>query len=111
MHLRPPILFLFASASFSQINDPSEVSEQMSAGKNTGWRIFIPHLTEKEVSAEWKKLMKDYDSKVEKVKKSDDLLAAGSIVPAFGNTQVDIYSQIRESKEGVLPYYVCRISG
>lgn len=74
----------------------------MSQGANNGFTILLPDTDQKTVKGLWKNLMKNYDSKVKKVKKSDDDLAAAARIGSIsGNGSVDVYSQIMESGDNV----------
>lgn len=74
----------------------------MSQGAHNGFTIILPDTDKKTVKNLWKDLMKNYDSKVKSVKKSDDDLAAAAKIAAISGTgTVDVYSQIEESGDNV----------
>ncbi len=74
----------------------------MSQGAQNGFTILLPNTNVKTVKNMWKDLMKNYDSKVKSVKKSDDDLAAAAKIAAISGTgTVDVYSQINESGDNV----------
>lgn len=66
----------------------------MSQGSNYGYSFVLPDLSEKEVKSLWKDLMKEYDSKPKKVKKSSNLMAEEVRVSSItGSGSMNIYSQ------------------
>ena len=66
----------------------------MSQGSNYGYSFVLPDLSEKEAKSLWKDLLKEYDSKPKKVKKSDDMMAADVRVSAItGAGSMNVYSQ------------------
>ena len=74
----------------------------MSQGAHNGFTVLLPNADVKTVKGLWKDLMKNYDSKVKKVKKSDDDMAAAARIGSIsGNGTVDVYSQIMESGDNV----------
>ena len=74
----------------------------MSQGAHNGFTVLLPNSDVKTVRGLWKDLMKNYDSKLKKVKKSDDDMAAAARIGSIsGNGTVDIYSQIMESGDNV----------
>ena len=65
-------LLITSSSLFAQIKKVDEVNASMTQGTNRGFKVLIPETSEKEVIKAWSKLMKDYDSKSEKIKKEDE---------------------------------------
>jgi hypothetical protein len=100
------ILLSFLVASFltftasSQITPAKQVAAEMSQGKANGWKIFIPKADDKAVNNAFKKWMKDYDGKVEGVKKSDDQVVPGVKLDFLGEGSYTLYYQTKETKEG-----------
>jgi len=74
----------------------------MSQGAQNGFSILLPDTNVKTVKSLWKDLMKNYDSKVKGVKKTDDQLAAAAKIASIsGSGTVDVYSQIESSGDNV----------
>ena len=63
------ILFLFNFNLYAQIGKVEEINATMSQGTNRGLKVLIPETSQKETIKTWSKLMKDYESKNEKIKK------------------------------------------
>lgn len=94
------ILLISSSYSYSQIQAPNQVNVKMSQGDQTGWRVLLPELSEKEVENAWKKAMKDLGAKFDKVKKSDDKISEGANMPSVSPSPINIYVQFQEDKKG-----------
>ncbi|MBT8326677.1 MAG: hypothetical protein KJP21_03075, partial [Bacteroidia bacterium] len=62
------LTILVSISGFAQIGNVEEINGDMSKGKNRGFKVLIPEVTEKEAIKSWGKLMKSYDSKTSKVK-------------------------------------------
>ena len=70
------VIFIFSSFNlFAQIGKVEEINAKMSQGTNRGLKVLIPETTQKESIKAWSKLMKDYDSKNEKMKKHAEYLS------------------------------------
>ena len=95
------ILSICAPSAICQISPAKEVAVEMSQGKANGWKIFIPKADEKEVNNAFKKWMKDYDGKIEGVKKSDDQVVPGVKLDFLGEGTYTVYFQTKETKEGI----------
>jgi len=88
------------SLGFSQIKSPSEVRVAMSKGTANGWKIFVPKNDAKMLQAGWRKFCKNYDARVEKIKKTDEYLAELVSIPSIGATTYNLYAQFEETPEG-----------
>jgi len=74
----------------------------MSLGSHPGYSMVLDEISEKEVKSLWKSLMKEYDSKPKRVKKSDDMLAQEVRISSItGTGAMNIYSQTVKSGNGV----------
>jgi len=94
-------LLITSSSLFAQIKKVDEVNASMTQGTNRGFKVLIPETSEKEVIKAWSKLMKDYDSKSEKIKKEDEYLSPDASIPSIGERALNVYSQFQETPEGV----------
>ncbi|MDG1045069.1 MAG: hypothetical protein P8P81_00535 [Bacteroidia bacterium] len=96
------VIFIFSSFNlFAQIGKVEEINAKMSQGTNRGLKVLIPETTQKESIKAWSKLMKDYDSKNEKMKKHTEYLSSNASIPSLGEKNIDVYSQFQETPEGV----------
>jgi hypothetical protein len=95
-------IYIFSSFNlFAQISKVEEINASMSQGTNRGLKVLIPETTQKESIKAWSKLMKDYDSKNEKMKKHAEYLSSNANIPSLGEKTIDVYSQFQETPEGV----------
>lgn len=94
-------LLLITSFGFAQIQDAKEINLKMSEGVQQGWKILIPFTNEKEAIKAWSKLMKDYDSKTDKVKKNEEYKSETALIPSLSERVVVVYAQFNETPEGV----------
>ena len=75
-------IYIFSSFNlFAQISKVEEINAKMSQGTNRGLKVLIPETTQKESIKAWSKLMKDYDSKNEKMKKHAEYLSSNANIP------------------------------
>jgi hypothetical protein len=91
---------LFTSTLWAQIKEVEEVKGSMSQGQQNGLKVLVPETKEKDAQKAWTKLMKDYESKTEKVKKTDEYLSVDAKIPALGERPVNVYSIFQETPEG-----------
>ena len=94
-------ILIFNLNLFAQIDKVKEVNARMSQGTNRGLKVLIPETSLKEAIKAWSKLMKDYESKNEKIKKETDYLSPDAKIPALGEHLINVYSQFQETTEGV----------
>lgn len=92
--------FFISSFSIAQVQDAKEINLKMSKGVQQGWKILIPNATAKESIKKWGKLMKDYDSKTDKVKKHDEYVSSTALIPSLSERTVVVYAQFNETPEG-----------
>ena len=95
------ILFLFNFNLYAQIGKVEEINATMSQGTNRGLKVLIPETSQKETIKTWSKLMKDYESKNEKIRKETDYLSPDAQIPSLGEQPINVYSQFQETPEGV----------
>lgn len=95
------IISLFYFTGYTQVSDAKEVSVEMSEGKQQGWKFLIPSADRKLALKSWEKLMKEYDSKTEKVKKGEEYVSSNAIIPALSEREIVVYAQFDETPEGV----------
>ena len=88
------------SALFAQIKKVDEVNAAMTQGTNRGFKVLIPETSEKEVIKAWSKLMKDYDTKTEKIKREEEYLSPDASIPSLGEKPINVYAQFKETQEG-----------
>lgn len=86
---------------FAQVKKVDEVNAGMSQGVNRGFKVLVPETTEKEVVKAWEKLMKEYDAKTDRVKKSEDYISPDANIPALGERLINVYTQYQATPEGV----------
>lgn len=91
----------FNSSLFAQIGIVQEINTSMSNGTNRGFKVLIPEAYQKETLKSWSKLMKNYNSKNEKIKKEIDYLSPDAQIPSLGEQSLDVYSQFQETPEGI----------
>src|SRR6056300_1505401 len=94
-------ILIFNLNLFAQIDKVKEVNARMSQGTNRGLKVLIPEASLKDAIKAWSKLMKDYESKNEKIKKETDYLSPDAKIPALGEHLINVYSQFQETTEGV----------
>ena len=92
-------ILIFNLNLFAQIDKVKEVNARMSQGTNRGLKVLIPETSLKEAIKAWSKLMKDYESKNEKIKKETDYLSPDAKIPALGEHLINVYSQFQETTE------------
>ena len=85
----------------AQIGEVKEVNGDMSKGKNRGFKVLIPEVNEKQAIKSWERLMKEYDAKTDKVKKSDDYKSESAKIPSISEKEIDVYAVFNETPEGV----------
>ena len=86
------VIFIFSSFNlFAQIGKVEEINAKMSQGTNRGLKVLIPETTQKESIKAWSKLMKDYDSKNEKMKKRTEYLSSNASIPSLGE-KISMYT-------------------
>lgn len=73
----------------------------MSEGAQSGFSVLLPNTNKKTVQKLWKELMKDYDSKPKKVKKTESVAAGARIASISGAGEIDVYSQLDEQGDDV----------
>ena len=95
------ILFLISFNLYAQIGKIEEINATMSQGTNRGLKVLIPETSQKETIKTWSKLMKDYESKNEKIRKETDYLSPDAQIPSLGEQPINVYSQFQETPEGV----------
>ena len=78
------ILFLISFNLYAQIGKIEEINATMSQGTNRGLKVLIPETSQKETIKTWSKLMKDYESKNEKIRKETDYLSPDAQIPSLG---------------------------
>lgn len=93
------ILFISAT-SIAQVQEAKEINLKMSEGVQQGWKILIPNANAKDCIKAWSKLMKDYDSKTDKVKKHDEYVSKTALIPSLSERVVEVYAQFNETPEG-----------
>ena len=105
-HIMKNIIFTLAltilsTSLFAQIKKVDAVNASMTQGTNRGLKVLIPETSKKEVLKARSKLMKEYNSKSEKIKKEDEYLSPDAIIPSLGERPVNVYAQFQETPEGV----------
>jgi len=91
---------LFSLQSFSQVN-VEEVNATMSQGVNRGFKVLIPETDLKTAQKAWAGYIKDQSGKLEKVKKSDDMVVRSIVLTSVYDRELDVYSIIKQSPEGI----------
>lgn len=95
------LTFFTCFSAFAQITAVKEVNVPMSQGAQNGFKILVPEADEKEVIRAWEKLMKEYGAKTSKVKKSDDYMSEGAVLPSIQDEAITVYAQFSETPEGI----------
>jgi len=90
---------LYSVPAAAQGIEITQVQEKMSRGKQYGLRVFIPGASDRDVSKQWKKWIKDHGGKPDNVKK--ELFGDDLILPSLSANTVDVYAQIEDGKDGV----------
>jgi hypothetical protein len=91
----------FSLTTLAQVADVKEVNVAMSNGVQRGFQVLIPESNEKDASRAWSSLMKDYDAKTSKVKKTNDYLSDQALIPAISANPIKVYALFQETPEGV----------
>ncbi len=96
-------LFLISASILLSMNSSAqkvtveEVKETFSIGTATCLKVFVPYTTKDKVSKEWKKVLKDLQSKVDENKGT--IFADNAVIKEFGTGTVDVYSKVDDLKE------------
>lgn len=95
------VVALFAySLGFSQIGTPTEVTETMSKGTQTGISIFIPHVSDDDVEDAVKDITKQYKGKLRKIKRSDETFIDDALITEISPNTVDIHQLVEKIDNG-----------
>ncbi len=94
------LTFIFAlSASFAFGQLIKEGKNSMSKGTYNSLSMELRKTVQKDVLKEWEKFVKQYKGKVEKEKKSTEILANNSVIKAMGDNDLDIYADVKQVGE------------
>lgn len=96
-------LFLITSSILLSLNSSAqkvtveEVKETFSMGTATCLKVFVPYTEKDRVTKEWKRILKDLQSKVDDNKGT--IFADNCVIKEFGTGTVDVYSKVDDLKE------------
>jgi len=93
-------LAILSTSLFGQIIQVEEINAPMTQGTNRGFKVLIPETTNKDATKAWGKLMKEYNSKTDKIKTAEDYLSPDASIPSLGEVLIDVYAQFQETPEG-----------
>lgn len=99
MFLLIPLFFLFIGlgSANAQTVEVKDCEEFMCLGTQAGMTVFVPEVSEKKLTKEWKRLMRKRDAKT--TEWDENLFADDAEIPAIRSNPVDIYAKFEESKE------------
>jgi gas vesicle protein len=99
--LIPFFVFAFSFQGNAQITSSQGVISNFSIGKVNAMKLFVPKADAKAIEQDFGRWMKSYDSKAEKIKKTEEYIVENAVVPELGEQPVTIYMQTIQATEGV----------
>lgn len=77
------------------------MNSEMSEGTQRGWKIYVPEANVKTVDEEVRRMVKTYNGKMVKIRKSEDQGAVSLEVPGLSEQSVKMFYQLKPATEGV----------